>query len=309
MTRNSDWQRVSKRRPCPVCGKADWCMYTGDDDAPAAAICARIESSRRAGEAGWLHRLRDDDGWQPTRRRTVRVPVATEASGEKPILDFTGYARYCALAVHPQALCWLADELGLTAESLRRLQVGWSRRHNAWTFPMRDAAGNVTGIRLRVADGRKLAVKGGKEGLFIPDGLLAGTLPEGAPLLIAEGATDAAALWGLGYFVVGRPSCTGGVKHLVALVKRLNSSDVVIVADADEPGQRGADRLASVLLAYVPAVRVVTLAAKDARAWVQFVQAGVPEQAAETAEVLNRIIDAAPVRRLSISTSSARRRA
>ncbi len=52
----SKWVRVNRRNPCPVCGKPDWCLISGDGK---AAICARIESDKPAGNkgAGWLHRL------------------------------------------------------------------------------------------------------------------------------------------------------------------------------------------------------------------------------------------------------------
>lgn len=295
-----EWQRVSKQRPCPVCGKPDWCLFSGPESDPTAVICTRIESEKRAGNGGWLHKLRTADDWRPTRRRTVKVVM--EQPNEKPIIDFGAFARQCYSACLPQALGQFAESLGLTRESLERLQVGWSRRHNGWTFPMRDAAGGVTGIRLRLPSGKKLSVKGGKEGLFIPDALLSDTLPEGAPLLIAEGATDCAALWGLAFFAVGRPSCTGGIKHLVGLVRRLKASDVVIMADDDEPGQRGAESLAAVLLAYSAAVRIVTLPAKDVRAWLGTVWTGASGWIEEAAEVLTDIIDAAPVRRLNVTT-------
>jgi len=48
------WIRVTKRNPCPICGKPDWCLVSPDGK---AAICARIESDTKAGEAGWLHNL------------------------------------------------------------------------------------------------------------------------------------------------------------------------------------------------------------------------------------------------------------
>ena len=107
--------------------------------------------------------------------------------------------------------------LGVSVESLRRLGVGWSAKHRAWAFPMSNAAGDVLGIRLRLPGGKKLSVKGGKEGLVhsrrgplrLPSGRLL--------LLIAEGPTDTAALLDLGFSAVGRPSCTGGVKLLVEL--------------------------------------------------------------------------------------------
>jgi DNA primase len=183
----------------------------------------------------------------------------------------------------------LALALGVSAESLRRLSVGWSPKHRAWSFPMSNAAGDVLGIRLRLPGGRKLSVKGGKEGLFLPEGIDAG-----GPLLVCEGPTDTAALLDLGFNVVGRPSCTGGVKLLVELVRKHRPEGVVIVADADAPGQRGAERLAAVLLAYSASVRIIAPPApiKDARAWRQGGAMAADVQAA---------IDAAPVRRLTVS--------
>jgi 5S rRNA maturation endonuclease (ribonuclease M5) len=291
MPSNSNWQRVSRRRPCPVCGRPDWCLYTGAHDAPTAAICARVESPKRCGEAGWLHRLRDD----PLRpaARTRRVTVPTKTPPEKPILDFGAFARQCHLGCVPDVLRRFGGQLGVSALSLRRLCVGWSPRHGAWLFPMSDAAGNVVGIRLRLPNGRKLAVKGGREGLFLPS-----DLPDGRRLLVCEGPTDAAALLDLGFSAVGRPSCSGGTRHLVGLLRRLAVPEVVIVADADAPGQAGAERLAAALVAYCPAVKVITPPAphKDARAW---------KKAGATAADVLALIDAAPVRTLAISARKA----
>jgi DNA primase len=155
---------------------------------------------------------------------------------------------------------------------------------------MRGAAGEVVGIRLRRPDGFKFAVQGGREGLFLP-----ATAGDGySPLYVCEGPTDAAALLDMGFrSVVGRPSCTGGVKLLIELVRRRRPLEVVIVADGDEPGRRGADNLASVLVAYASAVRVVAPPAgvKDVRDWLR---AGGGRQDVEAA------IQAAPVRRLAI---------
>jgi len=168
-------------------------------------------------------------------------------------------------AVDPVQLDALAGRLGLSAAALQRFGVGWSAVHRAWTFPMIDPSGKVLGIRLRSPLGDKYAVKGSKQGLFIPDGC------SGNQLLITEGPTDAAALLDMGFsFVVGRPSCAGAVKLLIDLVRR-HPADVVIVADGDEPGRRGADDLAGVLVAYVSTVRIITPpdGIKDGRQWLQ----------------------------------------
>ena len=292
-TTKRDWQRVSRRRPCPVCGKPDWCLYAGPADSPTAAICQRVESDKRAGEAGWLHKLRDDPS-QPTRRRVRTVRPATP---EAPPRDFGRLAADCRDAMGTGLLGRLAADLGLSADSLQRLGVGWSWSSKAWTFPMADAAGRIVGIRLRLPSGRKLAVKGSREGLFIPEGI-----EPGGRLLVCEGPTDCAALLDLGFPAVGRPSCSGGVKHLCELVKRLQPQEVVIVGDGDAPGQRGAENLASVLVAYVSGgVRVITPPAphKDARAWLR--AGGTPAD-------VQAAIEAAPVRRLRVTTKKGRER-
>lgn len=235
-------------------------MYAGPDGDPTAAICARVPSDRKAGAAGYLHRLRDDGrGADRVRRRVVTFDARDDAGRE----DFDVLAQRCANAANPLAVAGLADELGLSIGSVRRLGIGWSAKHGAWTFPMRSADGNVAGIRLRLPDGRKLSVKGGREGLFVPDGLTGD-----GPLLVAEGPTDTAALLDLGFDAIGRPSCNGGVRHVVELVRSRGVANVVIAADADAPGQRGANDLADVLAVYVPLVRVLSpIGAKDAREW------------------------------------------
>ena len=289
---NSNWQRVSKSRPCPVCERPDWCLYAGPPDSPEAVICARVESARKIGEAGWLHRLRESvtawPRWERTIRRAVRM--ATQARGGP---DLAAMAERWRLPADSPRLARLAGALGLSPLSLHRLHTGWSPDRRAWSFPMSDPSGKVLGIRLRYPGGRKLSVKGGREGLFIPEGL-----PEGGRLLVCEGPTDTAALLDLGFAAVGRPSCTGGVHHVVDLVRRLAVPDMVIVADADAPGQRGAENLASVLVAYSPAVRVITPPAgcKDARDW---------KRRGATAGDVQAHIDTAPVRRLAVHVRKA----
>lgn len=53
----TDWLRVTRHRPCPICGRPDWCLFVGSPTSPEAVICARVESGKRCGEAGWLHQL------------------------------------------------------------------------------------------------------------------------------------------------------------------------------------------------------------------------------------------------------------
>ena len=258
-TNRAKWQRVSRRRRCPICGKHDWCLTSGPTDSPDAVICARVESAMRVGNrgSGWLHRLRHDPFELRRTRRTVDLPA-------EPVIDFDTVASRCesALGLHRRGL--LAEELGVTADSLSRLQVGWSEQHRSFTFPMRDADGNLRGIRLRRIDGSKWAVKGSRQGLFLPR-----SFPIGNTLVVCEGPSDSAAMLMLCFDAAGRASCNSGTELLIDLVQQHHFEDVVIIADRDVPGQRGARYLASRLAGYVPdGVRIVTPPAKDAREWV-----------------------------------------
>lgn len=245
-------RRVSRRSPCPICEKPDWCLVAEDG---SRAICQRVESSRRAGDAGWLHALGPVTN---LRHRTPSVGVRLEGH------DFATYAaqaREFRQSDGPDDVSELSSQLGLSAASLRRLGVGhdgW-----AWTFPMSDARGRVVGIRRRHPDGSKFAVKGSRQGLFIPQSLdCCGTV------LITEGPTDTAAALDLGFEAVGRPSCNAGDNIVRDLVRRHGCRDVVVVADGDEAGRGGAERLAR-SLSVLARSRVIEPpnGIKDLRAW------------------------------------------
>ena len=71
----SDWLRVNKSRRCLICERADWCLIARDR---SAAICPRVQSDTRAGDAGWLHKLTDA---HHHRRRVRAVRTAPEPPG------------------------------------------------------------------------------------------------------------------------------------------------------------------------------------------------------------------------------------
>ena len=284
---HNSWHRVTRSSPCPICGKSNWCLFSADG---SAAICPRVQegSSKRCGDAGWLHILRRDGKWRP-RQRVVRIPLRTRQASELPAL-----AERFSVAVGPERLAALADGLGVSSESLRRLGVGWSAEHSAWAFPMTNHFGTVLGIRLRLLSGRKLSIKGGHDGLFIPADI---DLSPASTLLVCEGPTDTAAVLDLGFSALGRPSCSGGGRLLIDLVKRHVIGSVVVLADRDTPGQRGADRIASHLALFCPSVRVIAPpdGINDARAW---------KTAGGTTSDINAAIAATPCRHVTATTSS-----
>lgn len=235
------------------------------------------------------------------RQRGLRGVLQIRLGANEPSRgDMKPLAELYRASLDPGRLEGFAQALGVSVESLDRLHVGWSAEHQAWSFPMTDVRDTVLGIRLRRPGGSKFAVKGSREGLFVPNSDVRdgqGRSRKGSSqLLIVEGPTDTAALLEMGFEdVVGRPSCTGATSLLIELVRNCSAAEVVIVADADAPGRRGANSLASILVAYARSVRVIEppRAINDARGWLQ--AGGVRID-------VEKAIEAAPVRRLTIRT-------
>ena len=144
------WRRVRRDKPCPICGRPDWCLISTDD---TAAICARVQSERRIGEAGFLHRLQERQPSVTRRVRSVYLPLSSNS--KLHLAELVG--RYQA-AVHDAELCKLAKRLGLTVDGLRALRIGWTG--TAWSFPMTNVAGAVLGVRLRSTEAQICCQRG-----------------------------------------------------------------------------------------------------------------------------------------------------
>jgi len=156
----------------------------------------------------------------------------------------------------------LAKRLGVTLRSLEELEFQYAGSyHNTWGIPMKDGYGNYIGIRMRNLVGNKWAITGSQAGIFIPK------LHAMRRMFIVEGPTDTAAGLTIGLYTIGRPSCSGGVTHIVDHVKRNNIQEVVLVSDNDDPGIRGAKDLQQWLK--VPSC-ILLLPCKDLREFIKF---------------------------------------
>ena len=65
----------------------------------------------------------------------------------------------------PGMLQYLADDLGVTVESLDRLEIGFYPGKQAWIVPERDHTGRIIGLQQRFMDGKKFMWPGSKRGL------------------------------------------------------------------------------------------------------------------------------------------------
>lgn len=261
----SEWVRVSKKNPCPICEKTDWCGVSSDGN---VVHCQRTESDKpsRGNMGGWIHRLKDVQ--HPVLRRRIEKPTPA------PTFDAEAYINALRNQTAPDQLDALGASLGVAPWTLDGLNASYSRVHQAWAFPMRNPDGRATGIRLRNDVGEKWSVKGSRHGLFYDTMLV---VSPDRILYICEGPTDTAAAMTLGLPAVGRAACLGQVDEVRALCRRLGFNRIIVIADNDEakrrpdgsfwyPGQEGARRLATEIKL---AAKLILPPFKDLRDWLR----------------------------------------
>lgn len=215
----------------------------------------RVESDRPSKNAmgGWLHTLDE-------RNRKIHIAARPRNEAPRPTINASKLMLEYSAHTKPEWIDALAQELGVTPESLTSLECAWASEHRAWAFPMCDGYGWKVGIRLRAKDGSKWAVSGSRQGIFLP------VSHEQRTAYICEGPTDTAAAMSIGLYAIGRPCCSGGVSEIQTCLSRMDIHRVVIIADNDKPGLGGASRLsASVNL---PSCTLV-LPCKDMREFVR----------------------------------------
>lgn len=227
------WIRVSKDKPCAVCGKPDYCTRSADG---TVAKCMRIESHKKAkGDAGgWIHRING----QP-------MKLLPREKKKPPEQDWTAFARKCfedGASVRET----LADELGVSVKSLERLLVGCGfddfRRVSYSSWPEKRPGGKIVGIIRRywipVSDGggNKLTMPGSKHGLYLPMDWWLGN----GPVVLCEGGSDTAALLTLGLSAIGRPTNVGGVNMLIGALRDCERPIIVLGERDRKPDRVGA---------------------------------------------------------------------
>jgi hypothetical protein len=199
------------------------------------------EITRRPDAAGFRHYRRDDGRHLGNGQSSV------------PPEDWPARARRYAEALTPALRAELARSLGLPVEALKALPlVGWWEKVTSWTFPECDARGNVVGVLRRPRVGRKVRMRGSHCGLTLPSGWRG----RPGPLFLVEGPTDVLALTLCGLPCVGRPSNTGGVEQLAALLGDWPANrEIIVIGENDGPrpdtglwpGRDGAEQTARAL--------------------------------------------------------------
>jgi 5S rRNA maturation endonuclease (ribonuclease M5) len=273
----SEWRRVNRTNPCPICGKADWCTRGQD----GLARCMRI---RGLPPPGWeIVKLDANDGTiyrgEGVHQRWVYLPppkpkLSVDQVGE----IMRGYQDAMSVANSR----YLASKLGLNERTIWAIGTGWSKEHHAHAFPMRDAAFWTCGIRFRSLTKRyfggnkpkyQWSYPGGREGMFL---FTEDFVTRHSPI-VCEGPTDAMALWQLGFYPIGRAACSGTKETIVQFIKNYGSNRTLaaIIIDNDPVGSRareftiaGAKGLQEALFSVVGRVPIILPPVKDVREWV-----------------------------------------
>jgi hypothetical protein len=208
---------------------------------------------------GWLHRVNNDERQQARPKSSAHSPIAR-------CTDFAWFADFYAKSATNARVVALAESLGVSFDALRRLQVGWDGE--AYTQPMQFPIGKIVGIQRRFPDGSKLCVPGSKGGFFAPV-----DLNGEAPLFVAEGYSDLAALLTIGLTGVALFNAGWNPQAVRALA---SNRPIVLIRDNDSrslPGHVGGrERTARFIKAIRAAQRGIAVISppksiKDLRAW------------------------------------------
>lgn len=222
---NSDgWTNVTRQNPCPICEKEDWCRF-----GERVIKCMRVESERPCKSGGWYH----------SSDTLVKTPHRVAPPRQAKFIDFDAILKNWRGTTQSFQIHAFAKALGVLPEALIMTGAAWSNQYNAWAFPMRDGHCNVIGIRLRNNDGRKWAVEGSRQGIFVPDSCINPNKALADFVFLPEGPTDVAAALSLGFLAVGRPTNLTGNDMVRELMTNKGFYRAVIVADNDPLKQLG----------------------------------------------------------------------
>jgi hypothetical protein len=230
---------VSRDRPCAICDGDHKCSRKPD----GMLFCGRrfeaqpgfkFLGNTKCGTWG-MFRAEGDPVLEARRDERQSKNGNGHHRASSPI-DWNQRTRQYANAMTDEARRELADALGLPRTAIGAIDsIGWNATEECWTFPERDARGNVVGINRRYRNGKKKVMAGGHRGLYVPEFWNCGK----GPLFLVEGASDTLTLAAIGHAVIGRPSNTGGVEHAVELLKEWPADRPIIVVGEFDPKETG----------------------------------------------------------------------
>jgi hypothetical protein len=260
---NEVWRQASKREPCPICEKPDWCSLTGVEGAIEVVVCMRVESDKQCKNGGWLHRLRESTG-----------QYSPPPAKPKTIYD-TANAAVSSLEVNrgKRSALWTYHDID---DDPVGVIVRWDRPDGKDILPVsRNGMGWVIGGMTEPRPLYCLPDLAGADRVFICEG---------------EKAVDAARSIGL----TATTSPHGSMSAAKADWTPLAGKECVILPDKDEPGYKYADDVAAILKTMKPyhKIQIVHLPGLGEHGDIVDWLAGRPDAVAARRQVESLVADA-----------------
>lgn len=224
-----------------------WYCNTCDIGGVVDELVQRLDSGE-ATVAGWGE------------EHSPKTRHSKNGQGRKPPEVTEAQARgwHAALMSREEELETLLLRRGLSMDTVSRFQIGWDTDQDAYTIPVRNAAGDVTNIRFYQLDPsddrRKIwSVMGHGEPVIYPISMLDGN----REIVICEGEWDALLTIQNGFAAVTR---TGAAKVWKDSWNPLFEDKCVYLChDMDDPGQIGNLKVQAALRDYAAEVKIVML--------------------------------------------------
>lgn len=258
---SKEFRRVTKDRPCPVCGRGDWCRVSAD----GAIECHRPES----GDVPGFRRLTiERTGGDTTRSgfalyRPADDPIFSQKTHTRPVVTRNGTARTVSTSSDVQRPTSESKAKSAAFKSVADYEKSLGDRcGGGWIYHGADGLHAMGVVRINLPDG-------GKE--FRPlhrvaDGWCFGDPPKPLPLyrlpelatasevIVCEGekAADAAASIGLTATTSTHGSSAPGSSDWTPLSGR----DVVVLPDNDKAGRNYGECVARILSGLHPPAQV-----------------------------------------------------
>src|SRR5438477_1429818 len=110
-----NWTRVTRRNPCVICSKGDWCGVSEDGK---YAVCMRIESDHPTRNGGWLHNLSGGNEQKQSDRALRTLPPSQSINCDAMLRD---WRQHQDGQLEP-----FAATLGVSQDALRSLGCVWA---------------------------------------------------------------------------------------------------------------------------------------------------------------------------------------
>ncbi|MCY2954812.1 MAG: AAA family ATPase [Planctomycetota bacterium] len=241
---STQWPKVTKEKPCPVCRKADWCRLSGDGE---VALCARIEQGsfqKAKGNGGWLHRLKDSPDYhggnsqhRPAPKSTPKTPKI-HASIEAAIAAAKWQVQTAEKQTATLAGEWLYSVGGVEVMRVVRFNLADGEKQFRPIYP--------------AAGGWRIGDPPGPLPLYRSD-----ELPAPGTVWVLEGERCADAGAGLG--LAATTSAHGSASAAKTDWTPLAEKQVCILPDADAAGEKYAADVSRILIGLTPPARVKVL--------------------------------------------------